>query len=58
MDNMFFQTEILIDMLDEMDADGSVYHPIKSCRTVSTGSPTAAGPAGATGAPVYSSNRT
>ncbi len=37
MDNMFFQTEILIDMLDEMDADGLVYHPIKSCRTVSTG---------------------
>ena len=37
MDNMFFQTEILIDMLDDMDADGLVYHPIKSCRTVSTG---------------------
>jgi benzoyl-CoA reductase subunit B len=37
MDNMFFQTEILITMLDEMAADGLVYHPIKSCRTVSTG---------------------
>jgi benzoyl-CoA reductase subunit B len=37
MDNMFFQTEILITMLDDMAADGLVYHPIKSCRTVSTG---------------------
>jgi benzoyl-CoA reductase subunit B len=37
MDNMFFQTDILIQMLDELGADGLVYHPIKSCRTVSTG---------------------
>jgi len=37
MDNMFFQTDILIQMIDEMKADGLVYHPIKSCRTVSTG---------------------
>ena len=37
MDNMFFQTDILIRMLDELGADGLVYHPIKSCRTVSTG---------------------
>ena len=37
MDSMFFQTEILIRMLDDLSADGLVYHPIKSCRTVSTG---------------------
>jgi benzoyl-CoA reductase subunit B len=37
MDNMFFQTDILIQMLDDLGADGLVYHPIKSCRTVSTG---------------------
>ena len=37
MDSMFFQTKILIDMIDDYHADGVVYHPIKSCRTVSTG---------------------
>jgi benzoyl-CoA reductase subunit B len=37
MDNMFFQTSILLEMLDTFQADGVVYHPIKSCRTVSTG---------------------
>jgi benzoyl-CoA reductase subunit B len=37
MDNMFYQTDILIRMLDDLSADGLVYHPIKSCRTVSTG---------------------
>jgi benzoyl-CoA reductase subunit B len=37
MDNMFFQTSILIEMIDAFHADGIVYHPIKSCRTVSTG---------------------
>ena len=37
MDSMFFQTEILVEMIDEFQADGIVYHPIKSCRTVSTG---------------------
>ncbi len=37
MDNMFFQTGILLEMFDDFDADGIVYHPIKSCRTVSTG---------------------
>ncbi len=37
MDSMFFQTEILVDMIDSYAADGVVYHPIKSCRTVSTG---------------------
>jgi benzoyl-CoA reductase subunit B len=37
MDAMFFQTPILTDMIDTFAADGVVYHPIKSCRTVSTG---------------------
>jgi benzoyl-CoA reductase subunit B len=37
MDNMFFQTDILVGMIDDLHADGIVYHPIKSCRTVSTG---------------------
>jgi benzoyl-CoA reductase subunit B len=37
MDSMFFQTPILAGMLDDYAADGVVYHPIKSCRTVSTG---------------------
>ncbi len=37
MDNMFFQTDILLEMVDTYKADGIVYHPIKSCRTVSTG---------------------
>ncbi len=37
MDSMFFQTDILVDMIDTYGADGVVYHPIKSCRTVSTG---------------------
>jgi len=37
MDSMFFQTESLLQMFGEYQADGVVYHPIKSCRTVSTG---------------------
>jgi benzoyl-CoA reductase subunit B len=37
MDSMFFQTRILDGMVEEFAADGVVYHPIKSCRTVSTG---------------------
>jgi benzoyl-CoA reductase subunit B len=37
MDSMFFQTPVLEGMIDEFRADGVVYHPIKSCRTVSTG---------------------
>ncbi|MFQ5704732.1 MAG: 2-hydroxyacyl-CoA dehydratase subunit D [Gemmatimonadales bacterium] len=37
MDSMFFQTDLLVDMIDSFAADGVVYHPIKSCRTVSTG---------------------
>ena len=37
MDSMFFQTDLLLDMISSYSADGVVYHPIKSCRTVSTG---------------------
>ncbi len=37
MDSMFFQTGILADMIDGYAVDGVVFHPIKSCRTVSTG---------------------
>ncbi len=37
MDSMFFQTDVLLEIMDTYDADGIVYHPIKSCRTVSTG---------------------
>jgi benzoyl-CoA reductase subunit B len=37
MDSMFHQNEILADMITDFDADGVIYHPIKSCRTVSTG---------------------
>ena len=34
---MFFQTRPLARMVDEFAVDGIVFHPIKSCRTVSTG---------------------
>lgn len=37
MDSMFFQHQTLIDMIQPFKVDGVVYHPIKSCRTVSTG---------------------
>ena len=37
MDSMFFQDRILMDMVNSYNVDGIVYHPIKSCRTVSTG---------------------
>lgn len=37
MDSMFFQNRAIESMIDEFGADGVVYHPIKSCRTVSTG---------------------
>jgi benzoyl-CoA reductase subunit B len=37
MDSMFYQDRTLADMLDGYHVDGIVYHPIKSCRTVSTG---------------------
>jgi len=34
---MLFHDTALLEAIDEFDADGVVYHPIKSCRTVSTG---------------------
>ena len=37
MDSMFFHTDLLVRMIEEFAVDGVVYHPIKSCRTVSTG---------------------
>ena len=37
MDSMFYQNEALAQMIDPYHVDGVVYHPIKSCRTVSTG---------------------
>jgi benzoyl-CoA reductase subunit B len=37
MDSMFFQTDMLAGMIEDYQADGVVFHPVKSCRTVSTG---------------------
>jgi benzoyl-CoA reductase subunit B len=37
MDAMFHQDRVLAHMVDDFAIDGVVYHPIKSCRTVSTG---------------------
>lgn len=37
MDSMFYQEQALAHMIDPFHVDGVVYHPIKSCRTVSTG---------------------
>jgi len=37
MDSMFYQDQALDQMIDLFKVDGVVYHPIKSCRTVSTG---------------------
>ncbi|MFQ5590450.1 MAG: 2-hydroxyacyl-CoA dehydratase subunit D, partial [Phycisphaerae bacterium] len=37
MDSMFHQERTLTDMIEDYHVDGIVYHPIKSCRTVSTG---------------------
>lgn len=36
-DSMLFHDHTLIGAIDDYRADGVVYHPIKSCRTVSTG---------------------
>ena len=36
-DAMLFQDQALIRQVDDLGADGIVYHPVKSCRTVSTG---------------------
>ncbi|MBI4786686.1 MAG: 2-hydroxyacyl-CoA dehydratase [Chloroflexi bacterium] len=37
MDSMFFQNQALVEQVKTYNIDGIVYHPIKSCRTVSTG---------------------
>ncbi len=37
MDSMFHQDRALMEMVDSFHLHGVVYHPIKSCRTVSTG---------------------
>ncbi|MDE3135932.1 MAG: 2-hydroxyacyl-CoA dehydratase [Acidobacteriota bacterium] len=37
MDSMFYQDGAIIDMVDSFGLDGVVYHPVKSCRTTSTG---------------------
>jgi benzoyl-CoA reductase subunit B len=36
-DAMLFQDRMLLDTIDRFGIDGVVYHPVKSCRTVSTG---------------------
>jgi len=37
MDSMFHQYAMVRDMVQDYDIDGVVFHPIKSCRTTSTG---------------------
>ncbi len=37
MDSMFHQHQTVLDLITPYQLDGVVYHPIKSCRTVSTG---------------------
>ena len=37
MDSMFYQNDVVSGLIDEFSVDGVVFHPIKSCRTVSTG---------------------
>jgi len=37
MDSMFYQDRALVEMIDAFHLDGVVYHPVKSCRTTSTG---------------------
>ena len=37
MDSMFHHDRVIVDMVDDYHVDGIIYHPIKSCRTVSTG---------------------
>ncbi|GIX49361.1 MAG: 2-hydroxyglutaryl-CoA dehydratase [Candidatus Tectimicrobiota bacterium] len=37
MDSMFYSDRMLVELIDPYGVDGVVYHPIKSCRTVSTG---------------------
>ncbi len=37
MDSMFHQEPMIEDMIEDFGVDGVIFHPIKSCRTVSTG---------------------
>ena len=37
MDSMFHQDQVVGKMVKDYELDGVIYHPIKSCRTVSTG---------------------
>ncbi len=37
MDSMFYSDRAILEMVDRFQIDGVIYHPIKSCRTVSTG---------------------
>jgi len=37
MDSMFYPDRAILEMIDSFHLDGVVYHPIKSCRTVSSG---------------------
>ena len=37
MDSMFHHDRMVEDILEDFQVDGVIYHPIKSCRTVSTG---------------------
>jgi benzoyl-CoA reductase subunit B len=37
MDSMFHQEKAILSMIDPYQIQGVIYHPIKSCRTVSTG---------------------
>jgi benzoyl-CoA reductase subunit B len=37
MDSMFHHDRMIIKMVKDYELDGVIYHPIKSCRTVSTG---------------------
>lgn len=37
MDSMFHPDRMVLKMIEDYNVDGIVYHPIKSCRTVSTG---------------------
>lgn len=37
MDSMFFPDRPLIEIVNQFEVDGVVFHPVKSCRTVSTG---------------------
>jgi benzoyl-CoA reductase subunit B len=37
MDSMFYQDRAIVEMVDSFQLDGVVYHPVKSCRTTSTG---------------------